>query len=326
MTVGYLVKEQGNRIIRAAELSGSAYLEDGCGEEILTAYQNGKAEQYLNEQQEAMPSDQKREIRAIRPEWYRKTVHSRKEDCFAEYGYVLRGEQLRVYYRGQLLFVADQDTVGRWLYVVRNLGRFENTYLYSEEKLDMEYEKTAEMFSSLGARIQEGCSIEDMEKGLRPKEFVPMTLGDYHCIDVWYRSEAPAYVKWLKVQKQTVEFIVSKLYGKWGISLQLPYMRISLFDDYRSEKAAVEAIRQLAREHMDELARFAQVFRYVKERLKALQEGAGVDWKEQQRMLEAMYEEAPWFCADHHFGIRDILFELKGACRRSGEKVKGEAV
>lgn len=323
MTTGYMVKELGNRIVQAVELSSGAYLEDGCGEEILAAYQNGKAEQYLNEQQEAMPPSLKQEMRNIRPEWYRKTVHSRPGDSFAEYGYVLRGDQLRLYYRGRLLFTADQDTVERWLYVARNLHRFENTYLYSEDKLNMEYEKTGMMFSKLGAQIQEGCSIEDLEKELRPKDFIPMTLDDYHCVDVWHRPEAPAYIKRLKVQEQIVEFIVNKPYGKWGVCLQLPYIRVPILGDYRSEKAAVEAIRQLARKHPDELARFAQISRYVKKSMKALQDGADFDWEKQQKTLESMYEEAPWFGANH-FGIQDILHELMGIWRRRQEKVNGE--
>lgn len=186
MTRGFFVLEKSNKVVKAAILSSDSYLYEGYGCEILRHFLFGTAERFLDELRGSMTSEQERELLEIRPEWYRKTKRTRKGDVLAEYGYVLRNNCLTVYHYGERLFVADKDTVGLWIFIVENLLRVENTYLYNEETLSMEYGRTNEMFSILSDKIQSGCTPKELEAEWRPGNFVPTTLSDGHCIDVWH--------------------------------------------------------------------------------------------------------------------------------------------
>ena len=67
MTRGFFTFEENNRITKAVELSGSAYLQDGYGEEIVEAYKNGKEESYFKSLYKQMNSEQKRNYRKFGP-------------------------------------------------------------------------------------------------------------------------------------------------------------------------------------------------------------------------------------------------------------------
>lgn len=97
----------------------------------------------------------------------------------------MRNDKLHVYHRGGRLFTVNRGTAAIWLKVVKELERFEKTYLYSESKMEMQYEQEKTMFSMLQGRIDEGISFESLEAELIPKDFEPLILEDYHCAEMW---------------------------------------------------------------------------------------------------------------------------------------------
>lgn len=311
MTRGYFVVEKRGKITDAAELSGSAYLSGGYGENILTAFHQGRAEMYLRELYEKMSHQAQKDIKRIYPEWYRKTAYTGKQDYIAEYGYVLQDKSLIVYNYGKKLFDTTQENAYIWLFVVKNFKRFIDTYLYSEERLDINYCNEKKMFAMLSERIAKGCTIEELDKELRPIEFMPMLLRDDHCMDVWYRPERPAYKKILQIGNRKITFIVSKSYGKWEIHIQLPYVRVGLLKKYPSESETMDALRSFCGEKRVLLERYAEVFVYVETLFKAVKKDRNFDFAGCEEKLEQMYKEQPWLHIGNYFSVEEIIKELK---------------
>lgn len=311
MTRGYFVVEKKGKITEAAELSGSAYLSGGYGENILTAFHQGRAEMYLRELYEGMSRQAQKDIHRICPEWYRKTKYTGKQDYIEEYGYVLRNKSLTVYNYGKKLFDTTQENASIWLFVIKNLERFINTYLYSEERLDINYGNKKKMFAMLSERIVQGCTIEELDRELRPVEFVPMLLRDDHCMDVWYRPERPAYKKILEIGNRKITFIVSKSYRKWKIRIQLPYIRVGLLGEYSSEKKAMDILRSFCKENRVLLERYAEVFVYVEKLFELMKDDKNFDIANCKEKLEQMYKEKPWLHIGDYFSVEEIIKELK---------------
>ena len=310
MTRGFFTFEENNRITKAVELSGSAYLQDGYGEEIVEAYKNGKEESYFKSLYKQMNSEQKKELSEICPSWYRETETAVLNNVYSDYGYVIRNGKLYVYNSGVLLFSVKRDTAAIWLFVIRNLTRCYWTYLYDKEKMSVAYEKSKSMFSMLKKKIEKGYTADELEKELCPKDFCPLILDNYHCMDVWYREKQPAYIKTLQIEGRTIEFIVSMQFNKWRVYLQLPYIRVSILQKYKSEQEAVQHLRQfiLSADSL-ELTRFADVFEYVKKKLKEVSKET-FSVEKQREELTAMYRKQKWFCTGIPFTVDDIMREI----------------
>lgn len=185
MTQGYFVEERGKDVVTVAELCSDAYLQNGHGEEILEAYAENQEKEYLSALAKETWYYHRAEIAQIWPGWYRKAEKKKRTSSYAEYAYVLRNDKLHVYHRGGRLFTVNRGTAAIWLKVVKELERFEKTYLYSESKMEMQYEQEKTMFSMLQGRIDEGISFESLEAELIPKDFEPLILEDYHCAEMW---------------------------------------------------------------------------------------------------------------------------------------------
>lgn len=322
MTIGYFVEERGKDVVTAAELCGDAYLQNGHGEEILEAYAENREKEHLAALAKETWYYHRAEIAQIWPGWYRKAGKKKRTSSYAEYAYVLRNDKLHVYCRGGRLFTVNRGTAAIWLKVIKELERFEKTHLYSESKMEMQYEQEKTMFSMLQGRIDGGISFEVLEAELVAKDFEPLILEDYHCAEMW-QMERVSYKKPLRVKGHEVVFIAARDYGKWNVLIQLPYIRNGILHGYTSEKRAMDALRSFIREHQEEWERFAVVFEYVKALLKEACEQENFDLKAAKQKILDMYLEEPWYCASS-FKPEDIIREIYGAWRRGQERRKEE--
>lgn len=322
MTRGYFVEERGTKVITVAELCSDAYLQDGCGERIVEAYAENREKEYLASLAKETWYYHRAEIAQICPGWYRKTGKKNRTSSYAEYAYVLKGDKLHIYYRGNRLFTVDRGTADIWLKVVRQLERFEKTHLYSESRMEMQYDQEKRMFSMLQGRIDEGISFELLEEELQPKDFEPFLLDDYHCTEMW-QMDRVSYKKPLRVKGHEVVFVAARDYGKWNVLIQLPYIRNGILHGYTSEKRAMDALRSFIREHQEEWERFAVVFEYVKALLKEACEQENFDLKAAKQKILDMYLEEPWYCASS-FKPENIIREIYDAWKRGQERRKEE--
>lgn len=308
MTRGYFVLEKSGKIIKGAYINSDAYLQ-GCGHgnEILEAFASGKEMELMeNFCQENITSGNDCMTEGIIPEWYRKTSRSERDDIVSDYAYVLRGKKLYVYYFGRRLFSTDRDHAGAWAEVARKLGRFEDRYIYSEDLLDYDWTKGSGMFRELAGKIESGMTYSDLEKDLRPENFAPAILEDYHTIAAGYTDRNPIYQKRWKKGDAAVTFITEKKGNKWNVCIQLPYIRMPVLTYYTSEKAAVNAIRDLVKEKETEMVRFSNVFQRVQDCMY----GKG----KLKQMIIDLEEEAevhPWYGSRSFFSPKKIKRELE---------------
>ena len=223
---------------------------------------------------------------------------------------MIRSGKLYVYNNGDLFFSVKRETSDVWLYVIRNLSRCYWTYLYDKEKMSIGYEKSKSMFSMLEKKIEKGCTTDELEKELCPEDFCPLIFEDYHCMDVWYREKQPAYIKTLHIEGRKIRFIVSMQFNKWKVYLQLPYIRVPILQKYNSEKVAVQHLRQfILSVDTPELTRFADIFEYVKEKMREVEKEA-FSLENQREELTAMYRKQKWFCTGIPFTVDDIMQEM----------------
>ena len=325
MTRGFFVEEDKGVVVKAVGLCSDAYLDGGYGEEILEAFANGTEQVLLDSMIKGMTLLQQEDIASIHPGWYRKKGKVPAGASYAEYGYALNGGVLFIYYYGNLLFSATRETADKWLFVVRNLRRCYNTYLYSQSMLEIDYGQKRKMFSGLKSRIEDGLLPEELDMELRPPEYVPVILDDVHLVDVWHREDKPAYIKRLHINGRIINFIAAKHFSKWQISMQLPFIRSPILSEHNSEKGAMTELRDFVRSHLDELDRFAEVYDYVEQMLKAAQTDTAFDVAGLVDSLKKMYAERKWFTTDS-FTISAISGEAYNALRRAAEKAMDKAL
>lgn len=149
MTNGYFVIEEKGKIKKVVYLMSDAYLDNGYGEKIIRAFAEKQELKLMKRIYQNLDLMDKKNIRSIKPEWYRKTVHSDKGDIFSEYAYVVRGEKLRVYHYGKSLFCLKREDVEIWLYLLKNMQKLIDHFLYSEELLEYQWKNYFPMFQFL---------------------------------------------------------------------------------------------------------------------------------------------------------------------------------
>lgn len=210
MTNGYFVIEEKGKIKKVVYLVSDAYLDNGYGEKIIRAFAEKQELKLMERIYQNLDLMDKKNIRSIKPEWYRKTVHSDKGDIFSEYAYVVRGEKLRVYHYGKSLFCLKREDVEIWLYLLKNMQKLIDHFLYSEELLEYQWKNYFPMFQFLQKKIEEGFGKQEFQQYMLREELPLAFFRDDHLVDVWDRYDKPAYQKIWKKGTQEVLFIVTK--------------------------------------------------------------------------------------------------------------------
>ncbi len=195
MTKGYFVIEGNGKIRKATYLVSDAYLDNGYGEQIIRAFAEKRELEFLEQTYQKLDLTDKRNIQSLQPEWYRKTTHSNKGDIFSEYAYVVRKEKLRVYHYGKLLFCLKREDAEIWLYLLENMQQLVDYFLYSDERLEYQWENYFSMFQFLQKKIEEGLCQQEFQQYMRKEGKNLAFFRDEHLVDVWDRYDRPAYQK-----------------------------------------------------------------------------------------------------------------------------------
>lgn len=241
MTRGYCVIEKGGKVVSAAELRNSAYLE-WYGKMILQNFREGKFADFIS----TLQSADWEAPEGIQPAWYRK-VSGSTGNRYIDYAYVLREDRLQVYYYGTLLFSSSREECSSWLKAIDALDKLEDFYLYDADKLEIPRSIQAQkrFYKFLRANIRR---IDELITGAENRKDPVIILKDDHCVDVHYRIDAPAYLKHLFIDgKLSATFVVYQRTHKWSIIIALPYIRKPILGVYASEGAAVNAIRRFVK-------------------------------------------------------------------------------
>lgn len=323
MTRGYYVIEKGSQVLKAVYLSGDAYLDCGYGERILKAFaENGETE-YLDYLFDEITPQEKEDVRDIVPEWYRITKKSNHRPCI-DYGYVLKNNTLRVYYYGKLLFVVKKDTANKWINAIKHTNELYNHYLYSNEKLGTLYENEHQMWRQLQTRFDSGEDLTPTD--LLPQKYSDFELYDDHCVDVWYRDDAPSYEKKLSIRGVgDIKFIAKCGYGQWKISIQLPYVRAAILGEFKTETAAMKKLRELIREKADDLKEFAIIAnkynRIAANMRTGISNGKDVrPFDDFTKDFQGYLDTHTWFTVRGRFNKKEIMKELRRTYDRCIER------
>ena len=321
MTRGYYVLEKANKILGAAYLSGDAYLCGGYGEKIIQAFSENRETEYLHQLIDEMTDYDRENVTDLVPECYRITKKS-EDRPFVDYSYVLKNNTLRVYYYGKLMFIIRKETADNWLDAVRHEDELYKHYLYSNEKFRTLYEKQNVMWKQLQEKFESGSGLTDED--VKPQEYAGMELSDDHCMDVWYRLDAPAYVKILTVQEiGDIKFIVNYSYHNWVACIQLPWCRIGVLNghSFKTETAAMKKLRDLIRDKFEQLKEFAIICNKYHDLVQTFQIGKKdlsnrlIDRKafdEHTQELCKYLDIHTWFFMGSYMSKDRILRELRG--------------
>lgn len=148
MTRGYFVEEKGKKIY-GAKIKSDAYLS-GIGRCIIEAFAKGEEKAYMKKMRQEMDEKQREDLdQYICPEWYRITKKSEKDAHVQEYGYVLKGNLLKVYNYGKLFITITRETATEWVYLCDNEHLINDSLLYSDKKLRHEYSKEFSVYRYL---------------------------------------------------------------------------------------------------------------------------------------------------------------------------------
>lgn len=323
MTRGYYVLEQGKTIVKAAYLSGDAYLQGGYGEQIIKSYTENHELDLL----ERLASEtNKEDVEYIRPEWYRKTGHSEKNDMYYDYAYVLTGNHLKVYYYGHLMFVVTKETASYWAEYVSRQDEVERHYLYNEEALNYDFSRKAmkKMYKELTVKAEHEESLGELPES----DFSCFQLSDEHLIDVWHRTDRPAYQKYLcwEGHNKGIRFIVQMepFSHRWSTCIQLPYIRKQILTENTSEKKCMEQLRNHIRTFPESYKNFILISECYDQILEKISDSIDLeDLLGEIEKVKREFLDKNWICGDHKngtFSIGCIRANLLTAWERKNNK------
>ena len=259
MTRGYFVEEKGKKIY-GAKIKSDAYLS-GIGRCIIEAFAKGEEKAYMKKLRQEMDEKQREDLdQYICPEWYRISKKSERDAHVQEYGYVLKGNLLKVYNYGKLFITITRETATEWVYLCDNEHLINDSLLYSDKKLRHEYSKEFSVYRYLQKQLDAGIKAVDIVFPV--KRYSYMDLSDNHTMDVWHRSDAPAYLKFLKFKDiaNEIKFIASLEFRKWRVAIQLPYIRIPLsVQPARTETGVMKNLREYIKNNENALRNFLLV-------------------------------------------------------------------
>lgn len=338
MTRGYFVEEKGKKIY-GAEIKSDAYLS-GIGRCIIDAFAKGEEKAYMEKLRQEMDEQRREELdQYICPGWYRITKKSEKDAYVQDYGYVLKGDLLKIYNYGKLFITITRDTAAEWVYLCDNEHLIDDSLLYSDEKLTHEYSKKFAVYRYLQKQLDEGTKAIDIVFPV--KRYSYMDLSDYHTMDVWYRSDSPAYLKFLKFKDiaNETKFIVSWEFREWRVAIQLPYIRIPLsVQSARTETGVMKNLREYIKDNENVLRDFLLVSnKYYEVKMQMLFDSgmtSMVDvevnnmrpFVEYRNQFEAYVRDKKWLFQTSYFSVDRAITHLKEEYDRLVTKVDTKAM
>mgnify|MGYP000102159067 CR=1 FL=1 len=210
MTKGYFVIEGNGKIRKATYLVSDAYLDNGYGEQIIRAFAEKRELEFLEQTYQKLDLTDKRIYNHYNQSGIEKQLIPIKEIFFQNIAYVVRKEKLRVYHYGKLLFCLKREDAEIWLYLLENMQQLVDYFLYSDERLEYQWEKYFSMFQFLQKKIEEGFCQQEFQQYMRKEGKNLAFFRDEHLVDVWDRYDRPAYQKNMEKRNREILFIVTK--------------------------------------------------------------------------------------------------------------------
>lgn len=305
-----------NKIINAAYSRSDSYMS-GLGIDLITEYEKGTFEQWVKKQREKY-AEYNEECDRIRPEWYKKTSKSRAEDRCEEYGYEYDASKsiLSIYYYGKKIATVNRENADFWKLVAQNEGHLYEVLAYDANKMCINYS-----MEKLYAKLRK-MDMQQLQATLDAKSNIVFEVTDDHCCDVWHRSDQPGYKKFVKVHKngRQIEFICSKDWGKWRIHLQLPFFRICILSDFRTETSAMNGLRKLLNAKPESFINFANAYEEVEHSHKLIREASETERHDvvnsASEQILALWNKSGWFTANESFCPNAIIREYRNLERR----------
>lgn len=323
MTRGYFVEEKGKKIY-GAKIKSDAYLS-GIGRCIIEAFAKGEEKAYMKKLRQEMDEKQREDLdQYICPEWYHITKKSEKDAHVQEYGYVLKGNLLKVYNYGKLFITITRETATEWVYLCDNEHLINDSLLYSDKKLRHEYSKEFSVYRYLQKQLDAGIKAVDIVFPV--KRYSYMDLSDNHTMDVWHRSDAPAYLKFLKFKDiaNEIKFIASLEFGKWRVAIQLPYIRIPLsVQPARTETGVMKNLREYIKNNENALRDFLLVSNKYDEVKKQMISDFGItsitdvevnnmkSFGDYIRQFENYVKDKNWLFQSSYFSVNKAINNLR---------------
>jgi len=293
MTRGYVCLVNGKGVEKVAYLSSDAYLS-GYGIRILDAVRrNGLSDYIDNKRKDNIASYGKKDdpCNNFALNWIKPDKESRaySDWGYAEYGYIYNQKTgtLSVYNRGEKLFVIKPEDRDRFAYIFENDNALESVLSYDADKLTYNWKNQRKKCADM--------SLEELQELVKKSKEDRIELDDYHCMASGFTPRREIYEKCLTSSTRNIrltflaehEHIITD-YG-WKVLLQTPYCRFRFLNKtFRSEKAAMRALREKIKANSEGLFRLAEIFGEYEE---AKNNGTIKDFAEK---LDAEWEIQPW--------------------------------
>lgn len=328
MTRGYACMVSGKKILKVAYLPSDAYvsyygyiiLAAICNVAPVLAYGDPKAvdlDTWMDAQIEVNHDDYGDEepSKDFSLNWIRKSKESDalgfdKYD-FSEYGYLYDTVTgiLKVYTFGKLLYTVKPNDREKYLYIFRNYENIWTAIHYDHDafKYIVNWPDKELLLNADMATLQEWN-----EYGQKPH----LILDDNHSIDVWHREDRPAYVKRLSYRGSNINLSVNFYAHKfsdqvksWQCCVQLPWIRVNLFNNFfSSEGAVMKHLREFISANEDKIIRFMQVNNDVSQIISEKDPDKAKDYITN---LDSEFEKASWVTFSNYFGPDKIRKELR---------------
>ena len=293
MTRGYVCIVNGKNVEKVAYLSSDAYLS-WYGIRILDSVRrNGLSDYIDNERKDNIASYGKKDdpcknfdLNWIKPD---KESKAYSDWNYAEYGYIYNQKTgaLSVYNRGERLFVIKPEDRDRFAYIFENSSALESVLSYDTDKLTYNWKNQIKKCADM--------SLEELQELVKKSKKDRIELDDCHCMASGYTAGREIYEKRLTSLNRNVRLTFLAEHDHlitdhgWEVLLQTPYCRFTFLNKtFRSEKAAMRALREEIKANSEGLFRLAEIFGEYEE---AKNNGTLKDFA---KTLDAEWKIQPW--------------------------------
>lgn len=293
MTRGYVCIVNGKNVEKVAYLSGSAYLS-WYGIRILDSVRRNGLSNYIDNERKdniAAYGNKDDPCKGFALNWIKPDKESKaySDWNYAEYGYIYnqRTEALSVYNRGERLFAIKPEDRDRFAFIFENSSALESVLSYDADKLTYNWKRQIKKCADM--------PLEELQKLVKKAEEERIELDDMHCMASGFAPGREKYEKHLTSSTKDIclTFLAEHDHlitdHGWEVLLQTPYCRFRFLNKtFRSEKAAMKALREEIKANSEGLFRLAEIFGEYEE---AKNNGTLKDFAE---TLDAEWKMQPW--------------------------------
>lgn len=269
MTRGFIVLLKRGRIFKIVESYGDSYLS-GLGVKVLELVEKNKLVEAFNcvqpigQEIEGFKTDNaiysvlEQELGQFNSLNYpiSEFVASSKNEgtFFYDYSYIYDVDKdiLKVYYYGKFVFKIQRENISLYKFIFENGNKLYPALTFNEKT----YMKDKDYYKELKKVLKANPTIEDMQK-IADKQPL-LFIENYRTSDVWGGEAYQRKVKDI-TDKEIAKFIIAKEFGKYVLSIQLPFIRNQIFRG-TSAASCEKELQKLVKEKSIELINFRKIY------------------------------------------------------------------